>query len=82
MEAHFMHKTLFDQLGLLKKINYLDDRIANLVFSDYVNYWSDKYFKELESLKEKYASSTQSEAIKWRVSSDELKKKIPIDKNS
>jgi hypothetical protein len=56
------------------------DRIANLVFSDYVNYWSDKYFKELESLEEKYASSTQSEAMKWRVSSDELKKNFPLTK--
>jgi hypothetical protein len=72
----------FDQLGLLKKINYLDDRIANLVFSDYVNYWSDKYFKKLESLEENYASINQSEAMKWRVSSDELKKIFPIDKNA
>lgn len=70
----------FDQLGLLKKINYLDDKIANPLFNKHLDYWNDTYFKKLEQLEEEYASKNSKNSLKamqWSISSDELKNIFP-----
>ena len=73
---HHVSRTrhFLDQVGLLRRIGYLDERLAAPLFANYVNYWVDRYFAQLEELERQFAQRTGTRPMLWLVSSAELKR--------
>jgi hypothetical protein len=63
-----------DQIGLLRRIGYLDDKIAVPLFASFVEYWVDRHFGPLEELDRTLVEQPSSRPQQWRVPSTELKK--------
>jgi hypothetical protein len=72
---HHVSRTrhFLDQIGLLRRIGYLDNTIAAPLFASYVEYWVDRYFLALEQAEAEYAKRTGKRPQQWRVPSAELK---------
>jgi len=68
---------ILDQLGLLGRVGYLDKSIAGPLFSNYVNYWVDRYFAALEEREREFAKRTGARPQQWHVTSAELKQLFP-----
>ncbi|MBS9405460.1 hypothetical protein KG088_17795 [Halomonas sp. TRM85114] len=62
-----------DQIGLMKRLDYLDNDIAEPAFADHVSYWIDRYFDNIERLERIFCEREGKEPMEWRVSCDELK---------
>lgn len=68
-----------DQIGLLRRIGYLDSAIAVPLFGSFVIYWVDKYFGPLDELEGRSADTHNACTPPWRVKSHELKKLFSKD---
>jgi hypothetical protein len=66
-----------DQIGLLRRVGYLDANIAVPLFSGFIDYWVGRYFAPLEELEREFAKENQGRPQQWRVTGPEFKKLFP-----
>lgn len=66
-----------EQIGLLRRIGYLDEKLAVPLFSNFVNYWIDRHFGPLEDLEMKRRTGSEERPCQWRMSVSEFRKLFP-----